>query len=169
MGPLVATWPAPRALGLSRDSLCIHAPTTTSLPLGDPAEVSVWAADGDELVLATGRSSSCRRGGQGLSEPAMPFRARAPTRPCLRATWGRCAGADVPAGQVSHRAPQSLSTTPQPWLWFLSCSLGLPTPRRGHVMEKLVGRRQEVTGWGQDQRRADKGERLVRGGLGTRD
>lgn len=30
-GPLVATRPAPRALGLSRDSLCSHAPTTTSL------------------------------------------------------------------------------------------------------------------------------------------
>lgn len=76
-----------------------------SVPPGDPAEISVWAADSDELVPATGRNPSCRRGGQGLSQPC-PSGPEPPLSPaCLRATWGRCAGADVRAGQVGRRHP----------------------------------------------------------------
>lgn len=97
-------------------------------------------------------------------QPAMPFRARTPTQPCLPSRHlgevcrGRCPGW---AGGPS--APQSPSAALHPWLRPLSCPLGLPTPRKGHVMEKLLGRRQEAIGWGPDQRRADKGKKLVRG------
>lgn len=150
----------------------------------------------DRLVPASTKSPSCREDGQSLSGSTVLFRARGPcpalplwllglrvkaglpgplrTAPCMAGLDEVCAPVPILGLlQVGRQRPSPPSPFHPPCLFFLPSLLSwswLPTPHTGHVMEKLVmGRGQEVAGWGPGQGQADKGRRLVQEVPGTRD
>lgn len=107
---------------------------------------------------------------QGESRLLRPLTAR-PV--CSRPAWARNARTDVwaAAGGPSASSPPSSAPPALALASFLpSRSLCPPNPHKGHVMEKLVmGRRQEVPGWGPGQGRQIKAGGLSKGWPGTRD